>query len=181
MIAGACIVAMAFGPEIIRIFASSEYYEARWVIPPVAASLYFMFLFPLYCNIEFYYEETKYIMATSCVAAIVNVMLNYFAIQVFGYIAAAYTTLICYILLAVVHYYVHLWILDRHGHKSKIYNTRFFVLLSVVLLLVMGGMILFYDSIVVRFILVLLMVAMVFIRKKWIIEKFNDFMKERKR
>ena len=69
----ACIVAMAFGPEIIRIFASPEYYAARWVVPPVAEALFFMFVYPLFCNIEFYFEKTKIIMVASGVAAIVNI------------------------------------------------------------------------------------------------------------
>jgi hypothetical protein len=44
----------------------------------------------------------------------------------------------------------------------------------------MGGMTVFYNSIAVRFAVVLLMVAAAFVRRKWIIGKLNDFMKERK-
>ena len=61
LIALFCIVAMAFGPELIRIFAAPEYYEARWVVPPVASALFFMFIYPLFCNVEFYFEKTKFI------------------------------------------------------------------------------------------------------------------------
>lgn len=170
----ACIMAMSFGPEIIRIVASPDYYEARWIIPPVAASLYFMFLFPLYCNIEFYYEETKCIMVASCIAAFVNVGLNYFAINAFGYIAAAYTTLICYILLAISHYVIHLWVLKKYGFTEKIYNTRFFVVLSTILLIVMVVMTIFYNYYVFRYsiIAVILMVAFAF--KKMIVNKVKE-------
>lgn len=180
MIAVACTVAMAFGPEIIRIFAAPEYYEARWVIPPVAASLFFMFLFPLYCNIEFYYEETKYIMVASCLAAVVNIGLNYVAIKAFGYIAAAYTTLICYMLLAVTHYYVHLKVLKKHACDGKIYDTRFFVILSALLLGTMCVMTVFYDHMLMRYMVVGMLLIMGIVKRRLISQKLNDFMKERK-
>lgn len=167
LVFAACILAMAFGPEIIWIVASPDYYEARWIIPPVAASLFFMFLFPLYCNIEFYYEETKCIMVASCLAAGINILLNNYAIGIFGYIAAAYSTLICYILLAITHYFVHLWIMKKHEYTEKIYNTKFFIFLSIILLLVMVGMTMIYDYKIVRYsIITSMLISGIFLQKK---------------
>ena len=34
-----------FGPELLAIFASKEYGEAKWIFPPVAASVFFTFIF----------------------------------------------------------------------------------------------------------------------------------------
>ena len=99
-----CLISILMGPEIIRIVAAKEYYEARWVIPPVAASLYFVFASGLYGTVEFYYENTISVMVASVVAAIVNIILNYFGIRLFGYVAAGYTTLICYILMLLIRY-----------------------------------------------------------------------------
>lgn len=174
----ACILAMAFGPEIIWMVASSDYYEARWIIPPVAAALFFMFLFPLYCNIEFYYEETKCIMVASCLAAGVNIGLNYIVIETFGYIAAAYTTLICYILLAVTHYFVHLWVMKKHGYNKKIYNTKFFVLLSIGLLIVMTIMTMFYDMQILRYSIILGITILILINQKLIKKNLKNIMKK---
>lgn len=42
-------------------------------------------------------------MFVSVLGAILNVFLNYILIPKFGYIAAGYTTLVCYILFAVGH------------------------------------------------------------------------------
>ena len=170
----ACILVMMFGPEVIWVVASSDYYEARWIIPPVTAALYFMFLFPLYCNIEFYFEETKCIMVSSCLAAGLNIILNYFAIRWWGYIAAAYTTLVCYVLLSITHYFVHLWVLKKHGYESKLYNSRFFLLLSVVLLLIMIIMTMFYDKRMIRYSIAFVMLLFVFVKRRLIIEKIKE-------
>lgn len=173
LVGTACIIAMAFGPEIIWIVASPDYYEARWIIPPVAASLFFMFLFPLYCNVEFYFEETKCIMIASCLAAGVNIALNYFAIKQFGYIAAAYTTLICYILLAITHYFVHLWVLKKNDVKDRIYKSWFFVILSGILLVVMIGMTLIYDHMLMRYCIIVLIAGILFFKRNNLKKAFN--------
>lgn len=39
-----------------------------------------------------YHKKTNYIMISSIIAAVVNVVLNYFGIKMFGYLAAAYTS-----------------------------------------------------------------------------------------
>lgn len=174
MVGAACVVAMAFGPEIIRIFAAPEYYEARWIIPPVAASLFFMFIFPLFCNIEFYYEQTKFIMVASSIAAVLNVALNTVAIELFGYIAAAYTTLVCYIMLAVAHYAAHRVILRKREITFQLYDMRSILMLSVLILFVMVFMTLIYDYILIRYAVILAICLALFAKRKLILEKLQE-------
>lgn len=49
------------------------------------------------------YKKTKYIMVASIIGAVLNVILNFALIPVFGYLAAGYTTLFCYLLFALFH------------------------------------------------------------------------------
>ena len=51
-------------------------------------------------------KKTTYIMAGTIVAAIVNIILNYIFIHLYGFIAAAYTTLAAYSLFAALHYII---------------------------------------------------------------------------
>ena len=74
------IVAMLFGPELIKIFATEEYYQAIWIIPPVAMSVFFNSIYSVFVNIEFYYEKTKYVMYVTVVLAGLNIVLNYIGI-----------------------------------------------------------------------------------------------------
>ena len=94
---------IAVAPEVMIILASPKYYEAVYCIPPVTASIYFIFLYSIYNNIEFFFEENKYTMFIAMSGAVLNIILNYILIKIFGYTAAAYTTLICYILFTFLH------------------------------------------------------------------------------
>ena len=76
------MVVIAFAPEVVRILAPNEYFEAIWVIPPLATSVFFIFLYTLFANIEFYYEENKFIMIASIIAAILNIILNIYLYRV---------------------------------------------------------------------------------------------------
>ena len=52
-------------------------------------------------------------------AAVANVVLNFIFIRIFGYVAAGYTTLACYILYSVGHYVVSKRILVAEGIEVK--------------------------------------------------------------
>lgn len=173
----ACIVAMAFGPELIRVFAAPEYYEARWVVPPVAEALLFMFIYPLFCNVEFYYEQTKFIMVASSIAALINIGLNYIGITYFGYVAAAYTTLICYVLLSVAHYLAYKKICKKEGIDSDIYNIRFFVKVSLVSILVMVLMTMVYDIAIIRYLVVGIIITICYSKRDMVQKKINEILK----
>lgn len=87
-------------PEIVKIIATKEYYEAIYMMPPVAAGIYFISLYSIMGNILLYNKKTSYIMFATIFAAALNVGLNYVFILKFGYMAAAYTTLFCNVILA---------------------------------------------------------------------------------
>lgn len=103
-IAAVNLVLILLAPEAVRFFAPKEYYDAIWVIPPVAMSVFFMYAYDLFAKFAFYYEKTRVIMTASVLGALLNVILNYIFIQKIGYIAAGYTTLICFIVYASAHY-----------------------------------------------------------------------------
>ena len=160
---------MALGPELIRIFATEEYYEAIWVMPPVAASVYFMFLYPLFANVEFYYEKTKFVMVASCIGAASNIILNYIFIKLFGYIAAGYTTLACYILFAFAHYWFHKKILNENN-ITRLYDMRFIIILSLIMVMVMIVMTMIYNYPVIRYAILSIMIIVALIKRNSVME-----------
>lgn len=110
------ILPTVLGAAYIRLFMNPSYYEAAELIGIIAASSYFTYLYSIILVFELYYEKTKYTSTASVIAAIVNAALNYFGIRFWGYKSVAYVTLICYILLALVHYYF----LDKICTANKI-------------------------------------------------------------
>ena len=111
-------------PEAISLFAPVSYRQAIWAIPPIAMSVYFMFCYDLFAKFAFYYEKTKLIMYASMVGAAINVVLNYIFINIFGYVAAGYTTLLCYIIYSVAHYSLMNRICRGKSNGIKPYNTK---------------------------------------------------------
>ena len=64
-------------------------------------------------------------MQASLIAAAANIALNYVFIGMFGYVAAGYTTLFCYILYAIGHYVVSRRVLRLENESAtSIVNTK---------------------------------------------------------
>lgn len=117
-----CIV--WFAPEIIQIMAGEEYMEAVYVVPPVALSLLPYFYTQLFANVEFYYEEKKKLIWTSIGAAAVNIVFNFVFIQLFGFIAAAYTTLVSFIIFSYCNYFAMKKVLAERGLKDVAFDYK---------------------------------------------------------
>lgn len=153
-------------PEIMRIFAAKEYYRAIYVIPPIAGSVYCIFVFGLYGNIEFFYEKNKFTMYVSSMGAVANIVLNYIAIPVFGYIAAAYTTYICYVFFVIGH------ILFVDNVMKRKYDTvlvEFLCHISCIIVLTCAIIIvsILYEWIIIRYALILVIcIYFIYNRKK---------------
>lgn len=118
-------------PEILKIVASSEYQSAVGVIPPLIGSVFFMFLYTVLANIEFYYEKSSSIAVASIGAAFINICLNYILIREYGFIGAGYATLISYIVLVVLHI-VNIKIINKNIIKGDLLDYRFLIIVSVV-------------------------------------------------
>lgn len=85
-------------PELLLIMGGRAYYEAVWIIPPLVVGLFFEYFTDYAANILFYYEQKWMLVLSTIGCAVVNVILNYFGIKHFGYAAAAWSTMLCYIL-----------------------------------------------------------------------------------
>ena len=157
IVAGCSFMLTCLAPEVMKILADEKYYEGVYVIPPVAIGLFFSFVYTIFANIEFFYGKNKFSMYISGAGALTNVVLNYIGIGLFGYIAAAYTTLICYILFAVGHYIYTLKCVESVTGEKAVFNTKRLSILSVAVILIGIIFIFIYDYSLIRYALVVLM------------------------
>lgn len=127
------VLATAVAPEIVRVLATEEYYGAIYIMPPIAAGIFFTSVSNIYSNVLIYYKKTQFIMISSIIAATLNLILNYIFIKTWGYMAAAYTTLIAYIVLAVIQSIVaNTYIKKQKDYiDTKVYNNKKILCLSV--------------------------------------------------
>lgn len=170
----AVAVLMTFlAPEIVRILATEEYYEAIYIMPPIAAGVFFTSFANLYSDIAVYYKKTKYVMYPAIIAAVSNLILNYIFVKIYGYMAAAYTTLFSYILFALFQGVWAKKICKEYGIESgTIYNDRYMIALAVITTLISLSGILFYDNTILRYgVVILLAVVCAVIGKKAIKNK----------
>lgn len=163
-----CIAIICCAPEVVAFMGTSKYKEAIYVIPPIVGGVFFQVQYFLYSNILYYYKRPKYVMLGSLCAMSVNLVLNYFCINRFGFIAAGYTTLICYAIQAIIDY-----IAMRSVANNNIYDMRFIVALSLVVSLVACFTGLTYDSGLLRCIFILIYVLLLILFRKKIIKSFK--------
>lgn len=150
-------------PDVMKLIARKEYWAGIELSVPLSIANYFILLYMLPVGIEYFNKKTKCISLGTVLATIVNVILNYFLIMFFGYKAAAYTTMIAYMLLFIFH-----WVIASKFNIENIYNIKYIVK-SIVLILFIGVVILISNdnvilSIFVRYII--LSAVLIFIYKQ---------------
>lgn len=162
-----------FAPELVWLLGADKYQDSMWIVPPVSCSIFFMFVYWLFSNIELFYEKSRNIMFASIGAAIGNVFLNYFFIPIFGYIAAAYTTLLCYILLSIAHYIFMRAACQKENIDEDIYDYKLIVLLSGILICYSVGVTFLFDKpIWIRYGLVLLIGIVACLKRQVLLDNF---------
>lgn len=160
------VIFIALAPEAIYILAGNKYASAVYVIPPVAGSIIFLFLYTNFANVEFYYDYNKFTMYISLIGAVLNIILNYIFIKLFGYVAAGYTTFVCYFVYCVGHYLFMEHIMMKKNGTHLMDGKLLFGLFSV-LVIIMILMSVTYKYTIVRYsIIVVLLFGTILFRKK---------------
>lgn len=174
------LLLILFAPELIVFFAPTEYKEAVWVIPGLALSVYFMFLYTFFATFEFYYEKKAYIVGATMGGAVLNIALNYIFIQIFGYIAAGYTTMFSYIMFAVLHYYFGRRVCKEYLDNIKPYNLRIVLGISIGVLISGLSMLLVYQLTVIRYLMIFCLFLLIFIKRNKIIKYVRVILETKK-
>ena len=107
-------------PELMYILGGTKYHGAEYLVPPVMLGYGFKFAYTIYQNVE-QYEKKMYISSVGTLAAaLFNFVANLICIPIFGYQAAAYTTLAGFVLLLLIHYWM-----SRRMNIVYMYDNRF--------------------------------------------------------
>lgn len=167
-----CFVAVA--PEIVKLLYAKSYHESMWVVAPVALGTLCQYFYTNYVNTEIFYKKTFLIAVNSCIAAAVNIALNYFFIRQFGYIAAAYTTLAGYFILMILHYFTTVHLL-----KKKVFNDGMYFLMIILTIaagVVTGAL---YGTVIARYAAALVIVGLLTVLWRKDMRAFFGMLKKR--
>ena len=176
LVAVVCIGVMLFAKEGILIFATREYMDAVWFIPPLTMATLFAFIYGIVGNIMFYYEKTWQMSAITICCAGINLISNYIAIKCWGYIAAGYTTLLCSAIQMLSYYFV-----VKHYEKNlkEIVDLKWFFVIIVTYAGFMAYGIVFMHNLWARIgLLVAVFIALIIFKKK-IINLFKNMKKNK--
>jgi len=96
---------LMIGPELLKLLAPEEYWGGTSLIAPILFASFLIFLYSISVDLEYYFKSTKIIAINTVIAAIVNILLNFIFIPKYGMYAAAYTTVIAYLIMFIIHYF----------------------------------------------------------------------------
>ncbi len=101
------IVAVALGlvffaREIVYLLADEKFYPGLKVVPVVVVGYVFYAMFMIYGSYIAYAKKTIFTSAVSLSAGMVNIILNLIFIPKYGFIAAAYTTVVSYFVMFIL-------------------------------------------------------------------------------
>lgn len=147
---------MLISPEILLIMGGESYITAKYVMPPIAFGCACQFIYTMFVNIEQFRKKTIGMAIGSATAALVNYLLNLFFIPRYGYIAAAYTTLISFLWLLIAH-----MIMVKKIHENMAYSYKYIFAVLIIMfactLLISSA----YGSDIVRYIILFVYCAII--------------------
>lgn len=174
VVGGVSLVPALLGPEVILLLGSERYMEGIWVMPAVSAGVYFTFLYSLFSNYELFYEESRLMMVASLSAAVINVVLNIALLPLFGFVAAGYIMLGCYVALAAFHYAGMRLVCRREQGRVVPFNMRAIAAVSVFLLIMLVVVAFSYSNVYVRVALLVFAVLVIAVKRKAICDVLKE-------
>ena len=146
------VLATYLAPEIVAILATEEYYEAIYIMPPIAAGVFLTCLTNLYSDIPVYFKKTKYVMYPAIIAAVLNLILNYIFIGIYGYMAAAYTTMASYVVWVILQIFWANLIEKQQGITEGVFNNKILSAISILTMVLCMAGIPLYNFKVIRYV-----------------------------
>ena len=128
-----------------------------------------MYTYDLFAKFAFYYEKTLAIMVASVSGAILNIILNYIFIAKYGYLAAGYTTLACFMVYSLAHYFIMKKVCLLCCDGDFPYETKRILIIAIPFMITGFVFMLTYHYPIIRYGIVVVGVAIAVIMRNRII------------
>lgn len=174
LVALVSIIPVLFAPEMILLLGSEQYFDAVSIMPALSCCVFLIFVYTLFTNIEMFYERTKFIFIGSLSATTINIIFNFIFIQLFGYKAAAYITLVCYLLLALFHYLMMKRVCKENEITEDIFNIQYIFVLTLGVILVAFVFGWLSNYLIIRAVIFFLVLTIAFIQREKLLTFFKS-------
>ncbi len=158
---GVCLLTftcIAVAPEALMVLGSKNFLSAKVVVMPIAIGALFQYIYNTYTFLELYHKKTIVIAFGTILAASINYTLNSFFIPVYGFVAAAYATLISYLFLAFFHLIAY-----KIVTKKPIFQDSYIWTISISTALFSFFISQLYDAIFFRYVVYISFVFLFFL------------------
>jgi O-antigen/teichoic acid export membrane protein len=162
-----CVLVMLLAPELLKIMAPGQYRSALVVIPPIILGVFFQAHYSLFVNVLYYAKKPKYALISSSIAAILNLILNWFLIPRYGIVVAGCTTLVSYLVQAIINYIAVCGI----GMRAA-YNGKYILKLSAMVLCSWAFVFLYEENIyfsIIRYAILLIGIILIVVNRNRLI------------
>jgi O-antigen/teichoic acid export membrane protein len=103
-IGGICLFGQLWAKEIIYFLTPSSYHPSSSLIPILLFGMFLNLIYHFFANVFVFHKQTRMLPVITAIAVMTNVGLNLVLIPRLGVIAAAYTTVISYMISALLTY-----------------------------------------------------------------------------
>ena len=165
LVAAACLIITLIAPEIVWVMGSSKYLEGIYVVPAVMGGLFMHIMYDSFSAVSFFRKKSVSIMLATIVAAILNIVTNYIFIEKYGYIAAGYTTLFSYAMLAVLHF-----IISYKVEGAAVFDWKFSLLISIITVILCLSCLFLYESSILRYLIMGGVIVFIIIKRAYFID-----------
>ena len=125
------IAIVGLAPEIIAVLGGEKYRVAAYIVAPLTTATLFRFYSYSFSAMQNFEKKTKYVSLGTIITMFINVILNYFGIKYYGYIAAAYATAVSYFALMLIQAFFEKKVTGKRilpVGKSILVATAYFVI-----------------------------------------------------
>lgn len=92
--------------------------------------------------------------------------LNYICISLVGYLAAGYTSLLCYMFYAFFHYCVYKKVCRDDLYRKELYHKKAFLLITLLFMGLGFSIMIFYNNLIIRYIIAFLLVLSLILHRR---------------
>lgn len=163
---------MLFGREIVLIFGGTKYIDSISIIIPISLGVFFNYVFQLFARVQEYFEQKNTIVIASISCAVLNIVLNYIFINLYGYKAAAYTTFVCYFSFCFLHYLFYRKVCKKYVGQ-EIYDIKCLAFISTILIFVALVISVLSRLIFLKYIILVIAMIIITLQRKRILDFIN--------
>ncbi len=179
LVAVCSLIIFLMTPELMMVLGDEKYTEGKWIVPPLTFGVFIMFIYTLFADVELFYSGNKQVTVASVLGAGANILLNYLFIPKIGYLVAGYTTIVGYVIMCICHYiFLRIICHKQNIRPETLFDIRVILLVTVILGALLAGIMCLYQLILIRYIILLGVAVILFIKRNLIIKLISGIRKK---